>query len=188
MNVKEKGLVVVFITALMGWIFSHHLGLNESSVAIIAMGGALLFNIISWGDVLQNKGGWNTLIWYGGIIGLSSTLSKEGFFHWLAAFLSEHLDFLSAGNMTIFIIVFLSVLVRYFFASGGAYVAAMVPLWDWSPEQHPCYWRWRFCFPIHMVAVLRIMVVLRGLLSSLRGITTLNRGGLLALSWRYVRF
>jgi DASS family divalent anion:Na+ symporter len=30
--------------------------------------------------------------------------------------------------MTIVIIVFLSVLVRYFFASGGAYVAAMVPV------------------------------------------------------------
>lgn len=128
MSLKEKGLVVIFIAALLGWIFSRHLGLNESAVAIIAMGAALLFNIIGWSDVQKNKGGWNTLMWYGGIIGLSATLSKEGFFRWLADFLSAHLDFLSAGNMTIVIIVFLSVLVRYFFASGGAYVAAMVPV------------------------------------------------------------
>ena len=125
---KEKGLVAVFISALSGWIFSHYLGLNESSVAVIAMAGALLANVICWNDVLQNKGGWNTLIWYGGIIGLSATLSKEGFFKWLAAFMSEHLDFLGAGNTTIVIIVFLSIVVRYLFASGGAYVAAMVPV------------------------------------------------------------
>ena len=42
--------------------------------------------------------------------------------------MSEHLDFLGAGNTTIVIIVFLSIVVRYLFASGGAYVAAMVPV------------------------------------------------------------
>lgn len=126
---KEKGLIVVFISALLGWIFSRYLGLNESSVAVVAMVGALVFNIICWNDVLQNRGGWNTLIWYGGIIGLSATLSKEGFFKWLAAFMSDHLDFLDGGNSTIMMIVFLSIVVRYLFASGGAYVAAMVPVY-----------------------------------------------------------
>ena len=65
MSLKEKGLVVIFIAALLGWIFSRHLGLTESAVAIIAMGAALLFNIIGWSDVQKNKGGWNTLMWYG---------------------------------------------------------------------------------------------------------------------------
>lgn len=128
MSGKEKGLIVVFISALLGWIFSRYLGLNESSIAVIAMVGALVFSIISWNDVLQNKGGWNTLIWYGGIIGLSATLSKVGFFKWLAAFMSNHLDFLGPGNSTVMMIVFLSIVVRYLFASGGAYVAAMVPV------------------------------------------------------------
>ena len=125
---KEKGLIIVFIAALLGWIFSHDLGLNESAVAVIAMVAALIFNIISWNDVLQNKGGWNTLVWYGGIIGLSATLSKEGIFIWLAEVMSSHLTFLGSGNSTIVIIVFLSLAVRYLFASGGAYVAAMVPV------------------------------------------------------------
>lgn len=66
---KEKALVIVFVSALLGWIFSRHLGLNESAVAVIAMVSALIFNIISWNEVLQNKGGWNTLIWYGGLSG-----------------------------------------------------------------------------------------------------------------------
>lgn len=125
---KEKALVIVFVSALLGWIFSRHLGLNESAVAVIAMVSALIFNIISWNEVLQNKGGWNTLIWYGGIIGLSATLNKVGFFQWLASFMSAHLDFLGPGNSTIVLLLFLSIVVRYLFASGGAYVAAMVPV------------------------------------------------------------
>lgn len=125
---KEKALIVIFLAALLGWIFSHDLGLNESAVAVIAMVAALLFNIISWNDVLQNRGGWNTLIWYGGIIGLSATLSKEGVFSWLAKAMSAHLTFLGSGNSTIVMIVLLGLMVRYLFASGGAYVAAMVPV------------------------------------------------------------
>lgn len=37
---------------------------------------------------------------------------------WLADFLSYHLNFLGAGNTTIFLIVLLSIITRYLFASG----------------------------------------------------------------------
>lgn len=127
-NNREKGLIVIFIMALLGWIFSHRLGLNESSVAIVAMASALLFNIICWDDILKSKGGWNTLIWYGGIIGLSSVLSKAGFFSWLSLFMSGSISHINVGGHVIILIVFLSIVVRYLFASGGAYVAAMVPV------------------------------------------------------------
>ena len=128
MNRREKGLIAIFILALLGWIFSRQLGLNECSVAIIAMASALLFNVICWDDVLKSKGGWNTLIWYGGIIGLSGVLSKAGFFSWLAKFLSENISHMHFGSNVIIFIVFLSIVIRYLFASGGAYVAAMVPV------------------------------------------------------------
>lgn len=41
--------------------------------------------------MVKNKGGWNTLIWYGGIIGLSSLLSKVKFFEWLAEVFKNNL-------------------------------------------------------------------------------------------------
>jgi divalent anion:Na+ symporter, DASS family len=128
MKRSEKMLAVLFLMALGGWIFSKKLGIDASTVALCVMAVALIINVVSWDDVLKNKGGWNTLIWYGGIIGLSSTLTKAGFFAWLANTLQANLNFGDHSTLALLVILFLSVAIRYLFASGGAYVAAMVPV------------------------------------------------------------
>lgn len=58
-------------------------------LALAAMVGCIIVSVINWDHILQNKGGWNTLIWYGGIIGLSSALSKADFFKWMAGVFSD---------------------------------------------------------------------------------------------------
>ncbi|HEY4467918.1 MAG TPA: anion permease [Klebsiella sp.] len=128
MTVREKMLSCLFVLALGGWVFSRSLGVNESTVAICVMALMLVLKIVTWDDVIKNKGGWNTLIWYGGIIGLSSLLSRVGFFVWLADVLKNNISFDGHGNMAFIVIVALSILVRYFFASGSAYIVAMVPV------------------------------------------------------------
>ena len=128
MKGREKMLLGIFVLALLGWIFSKTLGVDESTVAIVVMGTMLLFGVVTWDDVVKNKGGWNTLIWYGGIIGLSSLLSKVKFFDWLAELFKNNLDFGNHGNVAFFVILFLSIIVRYFFASGSAYIVAMMPV------------------------------------------------------------
>ncbi len=127
MKIREKMLLGVFVLALLGWIFSKSLGVDESTVAIVVMATMLLLGIVTWEDVVKNKGGWNTLIWYGGIIGLSSLLSKVKFFEWLAEVFKNNLAFDGHGNVAFFVIIFLSIIVRYFFASGSAYIVAMLP-------------------------------------------------------------
>ncbi|ENZ4535794.1 TPA: anion permease [Escherichia coli] len=64
MKIREKMLLGVFVLALLGWIFSKSLGVDESTVAIVVF----------------------------------------------------------------FVIIFLSIIVRYFFASGSAYIVAMLPV------------------------------------------------------------
>ncbi|HFH0767057.1 TPA: anion permease, partial [Shigella flexneri] len=128
MKIREKMLLGVFVLALLGWIFSKSLGVDESTVAIVVMATMLLLGIVTWEDVVKNKGGWNTLIWYGGIIGLSSLLSKVKFFEWLAEVFKNNLAFDGHGNVAFFVIIFLSIIVRYFFASGSAYIVAMLPV------------------------------------------------------------
>lgn len=123
----EKMLIVVFLLALLGWIFGDTLlGIDAASIALFIMALVLVINIITWQDIQQNKGGWNTLIWYGGIIGLSGVLKKVGFFEWLAQALQQLLDFDADPYIVLVVILLMSVAIRYLFASGGAYVAAMV--------------------------------------------------------------
>ena len=128
MSFREKSLAVLFVLALFGWIFADFLHVNATTVALITMVLCIVLSIVSWDDVRKNKAGWDTLIWYGGIIGMSSILDKAGFFTWLAKTLENYLQFEGQGGLALIVILILSVSVRYLFASGGAYVAAMVPV------------------------------------------------------------
>ena len=128
MSMREKSLAVLFVLALLGWIFADFLGVNSTTVALITMVLCIVLNIVSWDDVRKNKAGWDTLIWYCGIIGMSKILENAKFFEWLADTLNKHLDFGDHGMLALVVILILSVSVRYLFASGGAYVAAMIPV------------------------------------------------------------
>ena len=131
MTVREKTLLGLFILAVVSWALGKHIGLQEASTtAISIMALLVIFTVVSWDDLLKNKGAWNTLIWYGGILGLSSVLKKAHFFDWLSQFLGEKLAFLGTdhGTLAAVVILFMSVAIRYLFAAGGAYIAAMVPV------------------------------------------------------------
>lgn len=128
MQLKEKGLLAVFAFALLGWIFSSQIGMDSYIVAIAAMALTLVLGVVSWSDVLQNKGGWTTLIWYGGIIGLSSVLAKSGYFIWLAETMKAYFTFQLPSYFMLGILLLITIIVRYLFASGGAYAAAMIPV------------------------------------------------------------
>lgn len=128
MSFREKALAVLFVIALFGWIFASALNVNATTIALTVMVLCIMLSIVSWDDIRKNKAGWDTLIWYGGIIGMSGILDKAGFFKWLAKVLSNVLNFGDHGTIAMFAILAVSVAVRYLFASGGAYVAAMVPV------------------------------------------------------------
>ncbi len=128
MSKHEKMLCGVFIMALLGWVFGSWYKIDAGTVALVAMAICLFTGIISWDDVLKTAGGWSTLVWFGGIIGFSGILAGSGFFKWLATWMSGLIPAGLDGFTTLLIIVFLSTIVRYLFASGTAYVAAMMPV------------------------------------------------------------
>lgn len=55
MQAREKLLLVIFVLALLGWIFSSYLGINESAVAIVVMGAMLVLGVVTWDDVVKIK-------------------------------------------------------------------------------------------------------------------------------------
>ncbi|SQB20889.1 Sodium:sulfate symporter [Citrobacter koseri] len=97
MKGREKLLLGILSSRCQAGFSAKQLGVDESTVAIVVMGAMLLLGVVSWDDVVKNKGGWNTLIWYGGIIGLSSLLSKVKFFDWLAELFKNNLSFDNHG-------------------------------------------------------------------------------------------
>ncbi|WP_314357121.1 DASS family sodium-coupled anion symporter [uncultured Veillonella sp.] len=129
MKGSEKGLIVIALLAITGWILpTFDIKIDATAVAVLAMLATFVFGIITWDDLLKTKAAWNTLIWFGGILGLSSALTKGKFFEWLAKYLEVHMNFGLDPFMMLILISIISVAVRYFFASGTAYISAMLPV------------------------------------------------------------
>ena len=129
LSTKEKLLILFFILAIAGWATGHITKIDATVIALLFFSLCAIFKLLSWDNVLANKGAWTTLMWYGGIIGLSGALAKAKFFTWLADLASTHID-LAGYNVyaVLFTLLLISVLVRYIFASMGAYVAAFIPV------------------------------------------------------------
>ena len=129
MKASEKGLIAIALLAISGWILpTFGIKIDATAVAIVAMIATFVCGIITWDDLLKTKAAWNTLIWFGGILGLSSALTKGKFFEWLAKYLETHMNFGLDPFMMLILISIISVAVRYFFASGTAYISAMLPV------------------------------------------------------------
>ncbi|MDU6828074.1 DASS family sodium-coupled anion symporter [Campylobacter sp.] len=88
MSYGEKVVTSVFIGALVLWATGNITGLNATTVAMLAVCVLIVFGVLSWDDVLLEKGGWDTLIWMGALITLAGGLSKLGFVKWFAGYAS----------------------------------------------------------------------------------------------------
>jgi DASS family divalent anion:Na+ symporter len=86
----------------------------------------LVTGVIRWDDVLTEKGAWDALIWFGGLVMMASQLNSLGFMKWFATTVGSSLagwPWFSA-LIVLMLVYFYS---HYGFASTTAHVTAMFP-------------------------------------------------------------
>lgn len=129
MSRDEKILATLFILAVLGWLTGGITKIEASTIAIAFLGGSLLTGLLTWNDCLDTKSSWSTFFWFSGLMGLSGALTKAGFFKWLAVFFTNNISFNSLSQIQLMAaLVLFSIVIRYIFASGTSYVAAMIPV------------------------------------------------------------
>lgn len=129
MTNKEKILVVLFVLAIIGWATGSITKIGATVIALMFFSFAALFGLIEWKNVLNNNGAWNTLVWYGAIIGISGILAKNKFFIWLAKEFGNTFDFSGINPILVLgLLLLVSIIIRYICASMGAFVAAFIPV------------------------------------------------------------
>ena len=120
----ERILLTVFLCLLALWIFGGALGVSATATAMAGVAAMLATGALDWQDVLDERSGWDTLIWFAVLVMMASQLGELGLLawftdrvsgvlgggHWLPAFLSLSLIYFY---------------VHYFFASNTAHVSAM---------------------------------------------------------------
>lgn len=126
MSRDEKVLAFVFVMCLVLWATGSWTHIGATPIAMLAIAIMLITKVLSWQDILGEKGAWDAMFWMGGLMSLATALGKSGFIAWLAKDVAAIIGGAGFGWMTSFLIVILFYTYsHYCFASVTARISAM---------------------------------------------------------------
>jgi DASS family divalent anion:Na+ symporter len=129
MSSGEKGMTAVFLLTLLLWATGQWTHIDATAVALGGVSALLIANIINWADVLNERSGWDALVWFGGLVGLAAGLGKLGVISFLATTLKGSLGGVNNWVLGFLLVVLAYVYIHYFIASMTAHATAFfVPL------------------------------------------------------------
>ena len=121
---QEWIMIFSFVLLITLWILGPFINMKAVSAALIGLMVLLISSVLSWDDIMKEKGAWNTLIWFATLIMMATFLNKLGLTHWFSNWVQGHvqgLHWLSA----FFILTLVYYFSHYFFASIVAHVGSM---------------------------------------------------------------
>jgi DASS family divalent anion:Na+ symporter len=77
-------MLAIFILALVLWATATLTKLDATLVALSCIGLMLVFQVLEWQDIIEEKAAWDTMFWLGSLVSLSGFLLKLGFIPWFA--------------------------------------------------------------------------------------------------------
>jgi DASS family divalent anion:Na+ symporter len=121
---EEWYMMGVFLLVLALWIFGTSLNINATTTAFIGLGALLLTQVLSWSDIKNEQGAWDTLVWFSVLVMMATFLNTLGMIPWFSTTMKSAVS----GMPWMWALVILSVVYfysHYFFASNTAHVSAM---------------------------------------------------------------
>ena len=124
MSRDEWVVLGVFVFLLTLWIGGGALGVSATATALAGVAALLATGALAWQDVLEERGGWDTFVWFAVLVMMASQLGELGLLAWFTDRVSGVLggghwlpSFLALGLIYFY--------VHYFFASNTAHVSAL---------------------------------------------------------------
>jgi len=113
-----------FVTLLVLWIFGSQLGINSTAAALVGLTILLVSNVLNWDDVLNERGAWDTLVWFSALVMMASFLNSLGLIPWFSESMGTLVDGIPwvPAFLILSLVYFYS---HYMFASNTAHVSAM---------------------------------------------------------------
>jgi len=126
MKQSEWILLGVFFLLLVLWIFGRQLGIHSATAALTGLVVLLLSGVLTWDDVLKEKGAWNTLVWFAALVMMASFLGKLGLIGWFSDWVQGGVTGIGwvQAFLALSLVYFYS---HYFFASNTAHITSMYP-------------------------------------------------------------
>lgn len=132
MTAHEKIMLVIFAVLLVLWagipemIFGKSAAVNPTTTAFIGLTLLLLSGVLTWDDILKEKGAWDTITWFSALVMMATFLNKLGLITWFSGVLENSIGSLGMGWMGSCSLLLLAYLyAHYMFASTTAHITAM---------------------------------------------------------------
>ncbi|PCI75371.1 anion permease [Candidatus Aerophobetes bacterium] len=123
-STHEWIMIFAFVLLITLWIIGPYIGLSAVVAALVGLCVLLLSSVLTWEEVSQEKGAWNTLVWFSTLIMMAGALNTFGLTTWLSEFVKFHVTgynwVVAFGILSL--VYFYS---HYFFASIVAHIGAM---------------------------------------------------------------
>ncbi len=123
-KVQEWLMLGAFVLLIGLWIGSDALSINATTTALVGLGLLLLTGVLTWGDVLNERGAWDTLVWFAALVMMADFLNKLGLIPWFSTEMGAAVGGFAwvPAFLILALVYFYS---HYFFASCTAHVSAM---------------------------------------------------------------
>ncbi len=129
MSRGERLMLGVFLSTLVLWATGQWTGINATAVALAGVSALVVLRVIDWEDVVRERGAWDALVWFGGLVSLAAGLGKLGVINALAASLRGWLGGVHSWQLGFVLLVIAYLYSHYLIASMTAHATALyVPL------------------------------------------------------------
>ena len=123
-RLQEWIMIFSFILLITLWIIGPYISLSATVAALVGLVILLLSSVLTWDDVIKEKGAWNTLMWFAILIMMATYINKLGLIGWFSNYMGTHV----AGFQWFTAFIILSLVYfysHYFFASLVAHIGSM---------------------------------------------------------------
>ena len=120
----EKVTLAVMGLLLVLWIFGSGFGVSATTAALTGLAVLLLAGVLSWQDILAEKGAWDTIVWFAALVMMATQLNQLGFIAWFGETMGAQVEGM-AWHMAFLILALVYFYSHYLFASQTAHISAM---------------------------------------------------------------
>ena len=133
MKTEEWIMVGVFVLLLLIWagvphlISSHPLfDIDPTAGAFVGLAVLLFSGVLTWDDLLKEKGAWDTVTWFASLVMMATFLNKLGIIAWFSQMVQGSISTMGLGWVEASaILTLIYVYIHYFFASNTAHISAL---------------------------------------------------------------
>lgn len=132
-KLEEWIMIGVFFLLLFIWaggpgLISDHplFKVDPTAGAFVGLGVLLFSGVLSWDDLLKEKGAWDTVTWFSSLVMMATFLNKLGIIKWFSGLVETSISHWGLGWVeAAAILILIYVFIHYFFASNTAHISAL---------------------------------------------------------------